>query len=78
MSFANKTHFISFVSEIVSYVAKKLFFVNSNPNDAIMELLITSYALKTSCANRVVGKSNCISYLRSKCLSQICYSQVAS
>ncbi|XP_065066363.1 phosphoribosyl pyrophosphate synthase-associated protein 2-like [Rhopilema esculentum] len=29
--------------------------VDNNPNDAIMELLITSYALKTSCANRVVG-----------------------
>ena len=67
MFFVNKIHCISFGSEIVSFVAIKFFFVNSNPNDAIMELLITSYALKTSCANRVVGKSDFISYLLSKC-----------
>lgn len=29
--------------------------VDDDPNDSIMQLLITSYALKTSCANRVVG-----------------------
>ena len=47
---------VKFLKVSNSKVILQSYCFNSNPNDAIMELLITSYALKTSCANRVVGK----------------------
>jgi len=53
--FKNKETRIEIESSVRGKDVFLLQIVEDNPNDAIMELLITSYALKTSCANRVVG-----------------------
>eukprot|EP00794_Sanderia_malayensis_P009089 gene9089-10058_t len=53
--FKNKETSIEIDSSVRGRDVFLLQIVDENPNDSIMELLITSYALKTSCANKVVG-----------------------